>query len=358
MKGTKKSDTISNSNNSTVKSRVHPSSKETSVEMSEMKEDDGDEIDVGASKKLNIRRFASTTEHSYDVPKYKCKTPMRLIGVQNDSPISFSISGTKFAFVLGNHSVVVLKWNSSRFVIHRTLEGHTSKVYMLEFSNGSENLLMSGGDDGMFLWDVEKGVGVSNVKIGKDKESHNDMIECGCWTHEGETFVTGSRDNDLKAWDVEPKDGQLKCLETIFGHKAAVLDVRFCGRNEVLASCGRDSVIKIWSAKTLSKTYRAKRADDSGIKCLLLGTYRRVQTIIFFLNSYVPQTIERHQVPCLVIEEMSRHCPSIARESLSSAELEITQSCFGRWRIEIEYDRFTMRVVRQERQHMLEISVA
>ena len=91
------------------------------------------------------------------------------------------------------------------------------------------------------------------------------------------SFVTGSRDNDLKAWDVELKDGQLKCLETIFGHKAAVLDVRFCGRNEVLASCGRDSVIKIWSAKTLSKAYRAKRADDSGIKCLLLGTYRRVQ---------------------------------------------------------------------------------
>ena len=313
---TRKSDKIPNSKNSTVKSRIHPSSK-TSVEMSEMKEDDGDEIDVGASKKLNIRRFASTTEHSYDVPKYKCKTPMRLIGVQNDSPISFSISGTKFAFVLGNHSVVVLKWDSAKFVIHRTLEGHTSKVYMLDFSNGSENLLMSGGDDGMFLWDVEKGVQVSNVKIGKDKESHNDMIECGCWTHEGETFVTGSRDNDLKAWDVELKDGQLKCLETIFGHKAAVLDVRFCGKNELLASCGRDSVIKIWSAKTLSRAYRAKRADDSGIKCLLLGTYRRVHTLkLFFVFAQTIEHVTRYHV------WSSRRCHDIVLRSLGKVSLE------------------------------------
>ena len=254
-----------------MKTRIHPSSKK-SFEMSEMKEDNGDEVDVGTSKKLNIRRFASSTEHSYDRPKYQCKTPMRLIGVQNDSPISFSRDGKKFAFVLGNYSVVVLKWDDEKFVIHKTLEGHTSKVYMLEFSNGSENLLMSGGDDGMFLWDVEKGVEVSQVKIGKDRASHNDMIECGCWTHEGETFVTGSRDNDLKAWDIETKGGKLNCLETIFGHKAAVLDVRFCDKNKLLASCGRDSVIKIWAAKTLSRAYRAKRADDSGIKCLLLGT--------------------------------------------------------------------------------------
>jgi len=260
--------------------KVHTSSSSSStdgvVEMSS-KEGDGDALlddnDVGASNKLNIRRFASTTRAtSYDRPKFTCKTPSTLIGVQNDSPISFSRDGMKFAFVLGNFSVLVLKWSSNKFAIHKTLVGHVSRVYTLEFSNGSNSLLMSGGDDGMRLWDAEKGTIISEIKIGKDKTSHNDLIECGCWTHEGETFVTGSRDNDLKAWDIDLKSGKLNCLETIFGHKAAVLDVRFCSKNQFLASCGRDSVIKLWDAKTLSKAYRAKRADDSGIKCLLLGT--------------------------------------------------------------------------------------
>eukprot|EP00940_MAST-03C_sp_MAST-3C-sp2_P000009 g9.t1 len=199
-----------------------------------------------------------------------CTRPLRLIGVQNASPISWSLDSFRLGFVLGNHSIAIMIFDekTGSFTREHTLRGHSRMVHTLKFNKS--NLLMSAGEDGMILWDVKSGEKLREHRQGQ-KDFHSDTVECGCWTHEGETFVSGGRDSDLKAWDVD-RVSDKKCLETIFGHKAAILDVKFSKETNKLVSCGRDSVIKIWRAQSLSRDWRSRRADDAGIKCGLLGT--------------------------------------------------------------------------------------
>jgi len=80
-----------------------------------------------------------------------------------------------------------------------------------------------------------------------------------------------SKDTNLKVWDTS-KPRAWRLLETITGHKAPVLTVKFSPATQRIASAGRDASIKIWDASTLAMDWRARRADDSGITCALLGT--------------------------------------------------------------------------------------
>lgn len=88
-----------------------------------------------------------------------------------------------------------------------------------------------------------------------NKSAHDGAVTCGIWIYDGEILVTGSRDANLKAWQLRPNNttttntatssskssgtdegGMLRCLETAHGHKAPVLCFAMCASTNVLAS--------------------------------------------------------------------------------------------------------------------------
>lgn len=109
--------------------------------------------------------------------------------------------------------------------------------------------------------------------------AHESDVECLCWTHDGATLVSGSKDNNVKAWaftaagpaaKAPAAPPQLSLLETITGHKGPILGLAYCPSTERLASAGRDASIKLWDASTLAPAWRAKvrRGHPRPLRCL------------------------------------------------------------------------------------------
>ena len=80
-------------------------------------------------------------------------------------------------------------------------------------------MLLSGGNEGIFVWDIEQESLRKKIEIatpGTSEEGHEADIECFCWAYEGAMLITGSKDANMKVWDVEE---DFRLVETLFGHK-------------------------------------------------------------------------------------------------------------------------------------------
>lgn len=195
---------------------------------------------------------------------------MHSLRVQDRTPLAWSADGMRLAFVSGSFGVYVLDMQGNYFRMARVLTGHRTAVRTLSFHPRDANILVSGGADGLLVWDIRRGEPLQTLsKAAGVAAAHESDVECVAWVHDGTALCTGSKDTTIKVWDTMKAPWRL--LETITGHKAAVLSIKYCAAVQKLASAGRDSTIKIWDVATLAPDWRARRADDSGITCNLLG---------------------------------------------------------------------------------------
>ena len=70
-----------------------------------------------------------------------------------------------------------------------------------------------------------------------------------CFAGENDELVVAcSRDNNLFIWSV-PEDGGGRKIDhsTLQGHKNSIFSIRYCKVKSVLASCGREGIIKLWN---------------------------------------------------------------------------------------------------------------
>ena len=147
------------------------------------------------------------------------------------------------------------------------LRGHQDIVKALSFNPTDSNMLVSGGYEGILVWDVAAQRMVKKIHIDNRRDAHTSDVLCFEWACDGTSLLTGSKDSDVKVWDV---NNDFKLLETIVGHKASVLSITYSPLSKLIATAGRDSTIKVWDGTTLAVAMRAQRADDSGIKCSLV----------------------------------------------------------------------------------------
>ncbi len=109
--------------------------------------------------------------------------------------------GNSNVICVGSQSKQILFYdireNTSRPSITKT--AHNGEVYSLDFNPFSQNLLLSGGEDGdIFLWDVRNMSKKYNSFIG-----HNDSVTCLQWSNYHETtFASGSADRKIVLWDI------------------------------------------------------------------------------------------------------------------------------------------------------------
>lgn len=148
------------------------------------------------------------------------------------------------------------------------LEGHGDIVRMLSFHPEDSNVLVSGGYEGIWVWNVAERRVVKKIEAETSRDAHTSDVLCCEWAFDGTSLLTGSKDSDVKVWDTT---NDYKLLETIVGHKASVLSIVHSPTSNKIATAGRDSTIKVWDGSTLVPEMRAQRADDSGIKCALLN---------------------------------------------------------------------------------------
>lgn len=210
-----------------------------------------------------------------------CTVPLQVIGVQKASPITWSKDGLHLAFCALNHTIYIcsvnVKVNPPVIQYQSTLVGHKRDIHLLEFHPEHANMMISGGEEGMYLWDVRQGSVVQSIlESSNHPDGHEGPVYCAKWLYGGSILATGSKDSMIKLWTFDTSQdnknrGVLTYIETLSGHKAAVLTLDGSETTKWLFSAGRDSIIKKWDIKSLAPSVLARRDDDGSIKCGLLA---------------------------------------------------------------------------------------
>ena len=89
------------------------------------------------------------------------------------------------------------------------MNGHTKSVSKVTFNGQGTKLLTASEDTTCRLWDVEEGTELQTLK-GKNWFfiyiiGHNDEIFSCAFNYEGDTIITGSKDNTCIIWKDELK---------------------------------------------------------------------------------------------------------------------------------------------------------
>jgi WD40 repeat protein len=260
--------------NSTKGDFVYTNPQLTNMEMKRMDDDAND------SPRINKSSMVGGPKRNLSIPKTMCESPSHLIGVQQETPLSWSNDGSTVLFASENHSIYLCTYNESKdgditVPITETLPTqHKYKVLDAQFHPKfpATDEIVSCGMDGFIVWDTTNAIVKHAIPLSQDvgeEKYHTNQIECICFGYDGDVLFTGSKDNSIRIWNSGSK---YEFLENLTAHKAPVLTITFCEKTEMLASSGRDSMIKIWNMKSISPDTRDARKKDPSIKCQLLSS--------------------------------------------------------------------------------------
>ncbi|XP_031258527.1 angio-associated migratory cell protein [Pistacia vera] len=117
--------------------------------------------------------------------------------------------------------------------------GHTGEVYVVACSPMDASLVATGGgDDKGFLWRINRGDWVSEIK------GHKDSVSSLAFSTDGQLLASGGFDGIVQIWDT--LSGELKCA--LDGPGGGIEWVRWHPRGHVLLAGSEDSTIWMWNA--------------------------------------------------------------------------------------------------------------
>ena len=204
---------------------------------------------------------------------------------RNVNSVVFSPNGNMIASGSGNGTIRL--WNAHTGEFIKYLEGHTKSVNSVVFSpNG--NTLISTGEDGVCLWDVNTGEYIDEWQIpavsaafspdGKTCAIASEMgifvrsahtlqfvesltrnrgledefrgiyigsIESVTFSPDGNTIVSCSG-NNIHLWDSDTN----QLLKTLKGHTESVNSVVFSPDGNIIVSASEDRTIRLWNVNT------------------------------------------------------------------------------------------------------------
>jgi WD40 repeat protein len=137
---------------------------------------------------------------------------------------------------------VIWLWNAQTGrLIHGALVGHRSAVEALAFSP-DDQVLASGGSDGVRLWDVSSG-----HPIGTPLEGNTGPLT---FSPDGNTLATQGSLGIMNLWNVPVLEQTINgvALEaTLPGHSAALTSLAFSPNGQYLASADAQSTVILWN---------------------------------------------------------------------------------------------------------------
>jgi WD40 repeat protein len=119
---------------------------------------------------------------------------------------------------------------------HRTLHGHTGRLYALAFTSDSRLLASAGADRTLRLWDGQSG------QLQATLHGHTDAIYTLAFSPDNQRVASGGRDHLIRLHDVA--SGQLQA--TLRGHTGEINSLAFHPQGSLLASISEDQTLRLW----------------------------------------------------------------------------------------------------------------
>jgi WD40 repeat protein len=151
----------------------------------------------------------------------------------------------------------------------QTLDGHSSYVSSVAFSQDSTWLASTSDDRTVKIWDASSGACLQTL------EGHSGRVTSVAFSHDSTRLASASYDRTAKIWDASSG----ACLQTLDGHSSYVSSVAFSHDSTRLASASDDRTVKIWDASSgaclqtldVGKSL-SNLSFDATISCLLTET--------------------------------------------------------------------------------------
>ncbi len=126
----------------------------------------------------------------------------------------------------------------------------------LVFTPDGETLISGSRDGEIREWDVETGALVRC--FGTDEGGHSDIVYAVDVHPSGEQLISGSRDNSIIFWDMETGEQ----VGRYFEHTFHILDVEYSPDGRLAVSAGRDANVLLWDTSTFEIKRRFEVHDD------------------------------------------------------------------------------------------------
>ncbi|KNC83575.1 hypothetical protein SARC_04180 [Sphaeroforma arctica JP610] len=185
----------------------------------------------------------------------------------------------------------------------RIIKEHGRSVHRVRFNALEHHMLLSGSQDGsMKLWDLR----TKNNHIHSFEGRAESVRDVGFNPHNGTTFAAAFENGSVQVWDIRmPTTWESR----IAAHQGPTFCINWHPEDRsVLASGGRDRVIKIW------RTGGSHRAANSGGECLA-----SVQTIASVCRVHW-RPKHRYQIAsCALVTDNSIHVWDLRRPFIPTA---------------------------------------
>ncbi|NJO43863.1 MAG: NACHT domain-containing protein [Cyanobacteria bacterium RU_5_0] len=142
-------------------------------------------------------------------------------------------------------------WDAETGQCLKTFAAHQAWIFSVAWhpiapsalSNGVTGILASGGADAAIkLWDISTG------HCLKTLSGHTSWVFSVDWSPDGQRLASGSSLNDLTARIWNPVTGD--CLKVLTGHQSWIWWVKWSPDGKWLATAADDRMVKLWDAQT------------------------------------------------------------------------------------------------------------
>lgn len=153
------------------------------------------------------------------------------------SPVTFAVWSPNNKYIAtGSGDKLIKIWDANTGKHLKDLEGHTGTVTTLDFAADNTRLVSGAADKTIRIWDVESG---KSLVLIKDNKS---VVASVAFHPKGNQVAVANVDQTIKLYDAAGK------LEHGWSaHAIAVTGVAYSPNGSLLASCGADNLVRVWS---------------------------------------------------------------------------------------------------------------